>query len=213
MARKGDYHAILMDVQMPEMDGFTATREIRKLEAQSSGHIPIIAMTAYATEGDRERCLEAGMDDYVSKPISASKLFKAIETLVPPEKTAEFSEENKDGPLNRDGLIESMGIDRGLFKELVEIFSSDYPQMLTTLRESLEANDAETFSRTAHSLKGMLRNFKAEAAADAAFDLEKKAKQGQLDGVDRVIENLAGQLDDVARQLQDLVQKNHTDSV
>jgi CheY-like chemotaxis protein len=80
------FDVVLMDVQMPEMDGFEATREIRKREAASGshGHMPIIAMTAYATEGDRERCLEAGMDDYVSKPISASKLFQAIETLVPP---------------------------------------------------------------------------------------------------------------------------------
>jgi CheY-like chemotaxis protein len=199
--------AILMDVQMPEMDGFEATREIRKLETQKGGHIPIIAMTAYATEGDRERCLSAGMDDYVSKPISAGKLFKAIEALIPLEESVQSADEKKGCTLNKDVLIKSFKDDHNLFKELVEIFVNDYPQMLTSLRKSLKATDAKTFTRTAHSLKGMLRNFEAEAAADTAFDLEKKGKQGELDGTDQIIDSLAGQLDEVTQNLQQLVKK------
>jgi two-component system sensor histidine kinase/response regulator len=199
------FDIILMDVQMPEMDGFEATGKIRNIEEQNGGHIPIIAMTAYATEGDRERCLAAGMDDYVSKPISTVKLFKAIEALLPAEKSAETGNGQK-GPLpEKDKLVKSFENDRGLFKELVGIFVNDYPQMLNTLRTSLKALDAKTFSRTAHSLKGMLRNFQAEAAADTAFDLEKRGKQGELDGTDRIIENLTGQIDEVAQKLKQLV--------
>jgi len=199
------FDIILMDVQMPEMDGFEATGKIRNIEEQNGGHIPIIAMTAYATEGDRERCLAAGMDDYVSKPISAVKLFKAIEALLPAEKSAETGNGQKGTLPEKDNLVKSFENDRGLFKELVGIFVNDYPQMLNTLRTSLKALDAKTFSRTAHSLKGMLRNFQAEAAADTAFDLEKRGKQGELDGTDRIIENLAGQIDEVAQKLKQLV--------
>ena len=192
---------------MPEMDGFEATREIRKLEKQSCGHIPVIAMTAYATEGDRERCLAAGMDAYVTKPISASKLFKAIEVLIAPEESAQPTDEQKGDSLNKDGLMKSFENDHSLLQELVEIFISDYPQMLASLRKSLQATDSKTFSRTAHSLKGMLRNFEAEVAADTAFDLEKKGKQGELDGTDQIIDSLAGQLDEVVQNLKDIVKK------
>ena len=201
------FDIILMDVQMPEMDGFEATREIRKLEKQSGGHIPVIAMTAYATEGDRERCLAAGMDAYVSKPISAAKLFKAIEARLVSEEPAQSTDGQKGDLLNKDGLIKSFENDHSLLQELVEIFINDYPQLLTTLRKSLETTDAKTFSRTAHSLKGMLRNFQAEAAAETAFDLEKRGQQGQLEGVDQIIESLAGQLDNVARKLKKLVKQ------
>jgi signal transduction histidine kinase/DNA-binding response OmpR family regulator len=200
---------ILMDVQMPEMDGFEATREIRTKEARSGshGHIPIIAMTAYATEGDRERCLEAGMDDYVSKPISAAKLFQAIDNLLPPEESGPSGDGLKPDSLNSEGLIKAFENDHHLFEELVEIFVTDYPQMLNTLRKSLESTDAETLSRTAHSLKGMLRNFQADAVADTAFELEKIGKQGELDSADQIIESLTGQLDDVARKLKQLVKE------
>jgi CheY-like chemotaxis protein/HPt (histidine-containing phosphotransfer) domain-containing protein len=210
------FDVILMDVQMPEMDGFEATRQIRKQEAGSAsqGHMPIIAMTAYATEGDRERCLEAGMDDYVSKPISASKLFKAIEALVPaaPEEEASGSEDpaadgKKPVSLNADGLIRSFENDQELFQELVEIFLNDSPQMLNTLRDSLKSTDAKTFKRTAHSLKGMLRNFQAESAAETAFELEQIGEQGKLDDADQIVDSLAAQLDDVARKLKEVVKK------
>jgi PAS domain S-box-containing protein len=199
------FDIILMDVQMPEMDGFEATRKIRQIEEQNGGHIPIIAMTAYATEGDRERCLASGMDDYVSKPISAVKLFKAIEALMPAEKSAEAGDGQKETLPEKDNLIKSFENDRSLFKELVEIFVNDYPQMLNTLRTSLKALDAKTFSRTAHSLKGMLRNFQAEAAAETAFDLEKRGKLGELDGAEQIIEGLAGQLEEVAQKLKQLI--------
>ena len=210
------FDAVLMDVQMPEMDGFEATREIRKLEAGSGshGHMPIIAMTAYATEGDRERCLEAGMDDYVSKPISASKLFQAIEALVPaePEEEALASagpagDGHKPVSLNAEGLIRSFENDQQLFQELVEIFLNDSPQMISALRDSLKSADARTFKRTAHSLKGMLRNFQAESAAETAFELEQIGDQGKLDGADQIVDSLAGQLDEVSRKLKEVVKK------
>jgi PAS domain S-box-containing protein len=208
------FDVVLMDVQMPEMDGFEATREIRKLEADSDSHMPIIAMTAYATEGDRERCLEAGMDDYVSKPISASKLFQAIEALVPPEPEEEArasagsaADGQKSVSLNTDGLIRSFENDRQLFQELVEIFLNDFPQMLNTLRDSLMNADANTFKRTAHSLKGMLRNFQAESAAETAFELEQIGDRGKLDGADQIVDSLAGELDDVAQKLKEVVKK------
>jgi two-component system sensor histidine kinase/response regulator len=208
------FDVVLMDVQMPEMDGFEATRKIRKLEAGSGSRMPIIAMTAYATEGDRERCLEAGMDDYVSKPISASKLFQAIEALVPPEPEEEAhgsagpaTDGQKSVSLNADGLIRSFENDQHLFQELVEIFLHDSPKMLNTLRVSLKSTDAKTFKRTAHSLKGMLRNFQAESAAETAFELEQIGDQGKLDGADQIVDSLAGQLDDVARKLKEVVKK------
>ena len=210
------FDVVLMDVQMPEMDGFEATREIRKLEAGSGshGHMPIIAMTAYATEGDRERCLDAGMDDYVSKPISASKLFQAIDALVPAEPETQASpsdspaaDGHKSVSLNAEGLLRSFENDQHLFQELVEIFLNDSPQMLSALRDSLNSNDADTFKRTAHSLKGMLRNFQAESAAETAFELEQIGDRGKLDGAGQIVDSLAGQLEEVYRKLQQLVKQ------
>jgi len=204
------FDVILMDVQMPEMDGFEATREIRKIEARSGGRIPIIAMTAYATEGDRERCLEAGMDSYVSKPISAAKLFKAIEALVPstPEEEYELPEDGqKSTNFELDGLIKSFENDHDLFKELVDIFINDYPQMLETLRDTLKSSDAKTLTRTAHSLKGMLRNFQAENAADTAYTLEQMGRNGTLNDADQIVDSLADQLEQVAQRLQQLVRE------
>jgi HPt (histidine-containing phosphotransfer) domain-containing protein len=157
------------------------------------------------------------MDDYVSKPISASKLFKAIEALVPigppaPEEKASGSagppaDGKKSVALNADGLIRSFGNDQDLFQELVEIFLNDSPQMLNTLRESLKSTDAKTFKRAAHSLKGMLRNFQAESAAETAFELEQIGDQGKLDEADQIVDSLAAQLDDVARKLKEVVKK------
>jgi len=214
MARSEKPEIILLDMSLPVMDGWEAARTLKADDATWA--IPIIALTAHAMEGDRERCLEAGMDDYVSKPISASKLFQAIDTLVPPEPEEEVpmpasagpaADGNKSVSLNADGLIRSFENDQELFQELVEIFLNDSPQMLNTLRDSLKSTDAKTFKRTAHSLKGMLRNFQAESAAETAFELEQIGEQGKLDDADDIVDSLAGQLDDVSQKLKEVVKK------
>ena len=119
---------------MPEMDGLEATRQIRKLEKQTGDHMPIVAMTAYAIEGDRERCLAAGMDEYVSKPISSEKLFEAIEALLPRKSYEKSAPETDEQCLDKQSLLNAFDHDWNLFKELVDMFTSNYPQMLTTLR-------------------------------------------------------------------------------
>jgi HPt (histidine-containing phosphotransfer) domain-containing protein len=162
-------------------------------------------MTAYAIKGDRQRCLAAGMDEYVSKPISSKKLFGAIEALLPRESKPESIAEADAHTLAKQSLLKAFDHDWDLFKELVDIFSSDYPGMLNTMREAYHSQDTETLSRTAHSLKGMLRNFQAEAAADTAFYLEKKAKEQKMKALDQIIEKLAKQTAAVDKLLQDLV--------
>jgi HPt (histidine-containing phosphotransfer) domain-containing protein len=97
--------------------------------------------------------------------------------------------------------------DQHLFQELVEIFLNDSPKMLIALRDSLKSEDPEAFKRTAHSLKGMLRNFQAESAAETAYELEQIGERGKLDGADQIVDSLAGQLDEVSRKLEEAVKK------
>jgi two-component system sensor histidine kinase/response regulator len=199
------FDIVLMDVQMPEMDGFEATREIRRLEKQTGNHIPIIAMTAYAVKGDRERCLAAGMDEYVSKPISSEKLFEAVQALLPKEPRTPPASENPGQNPDRQSLLKAFDHDRNLFKELVDIFAGDYPAMLTAMRNAARAEDAETLSRTAHSLKGMLRNFQAEAAAAEAFVLEQKGKEKNFDGISDAVDALEEKIVTLERQLRNMI--------
>jgi PAS domain S-box-containing protein len=200
------FDLVLMDVQMPEMDGLEATQRIRELEKQSGDHIPIVAMTAYAIKGDRERCLEAGMDEYVTKPISTEKLFGAIHSLIPGGPSEKKTTQAAGKSFDRQSLLKAFDHDWNLFSELVGIFGKDYPQMLVAMREALSAGDAQTLSRTAHSLKGMLRNFQADPAADTALEIEKKAKEKQLQGLEQLIDKLENQVTEVDRQLQAMVE-------
>jgi len=226
---KDAFDIVLMDVQMPEMDGLTATKEIRKreeeLKAQSSKlkkkefaelsafsfqpsarakRVPIIAMTAHAIKGDRDRCLEAGMDEYVSKPIDSDKLFAAIETLT---RTAGASNraEDESAKLDNEMLLKAFDGDWSFLKEVVEVFLSDYPRLLDDLRRAFEQNDSDTLMRAAHSLKGMLKNFQAETAAEVAVELEKKGQAESFDGVPEVIDDLAGQIADVDKTLRGIL--------
>jgi len=197
------FDIVLMDVQMPEMDGLTATKEIRNLKSKIR-RIPIIAMTAHAIKGDRERCLEAGMDEYVSKPIDSDKLFDAIETLT---RTSGASDRAQDesAKLDKEMLLKAFDGDWSFLKEVVEVFLSDYPRLLDNLRRAFEQNDSDTLMRAAHSLKGMLKNFQAETAAEVAFELEKKGQAESFDGVPEVIDNLAGQVADVDKTLRSIL--------
>lgn len=200
--RRESFDAILMDVQMPEMDGLEATRAIRRLESGEGGRVPIIAMTAHAIEGDRERCLDAGMDGYVPKPIDPDLLMRVLRELVPagaPPASAAAGA--------APGFMKAFGDDWGFFREIVDAFVADYPGQLRTLAEARRAGDAAAFRRAAHSLKGILRNFEAEQAAETAWALEQKGQAGDLEGTEALTAALAEELKALEERLRALLRR------
>ncbi|HSV94275.1 MAG TPA: response regulator, partial [Desulfobacterales bacterium] len=204
---KGAFDLVLMDVQMPEMDGLEAAAAIRVLEA-GGRRTPIIAMTAHAIPGYRERCIEAGMDDYVSKPIDAETLQKSIarltEAAAPP---AAGRTPPTAAPPRLLDLLRAFDQDWEFMREVVEVFFGDYPQQLAALRRAAEAGDGPAFRRSAHSLKGMLLNFQAEAAAQKALHLEHRGQADELNGVGELIDELAADLKLVEEELRALLSR------
>jgi CheY-like chemotaxis protein len=186
---------VLMDVQMPEMDGIEATSAIREQEEITGLHQPIIAMTALVVKGDRERCVAAGMDGYVSKPIDLKELDIALdgclerrheETLLAVERRRVYtgvaapSNNRSTGPVNTPELLQRIDGDRAFLSELVAIFREDYPRQIRIAREAIARKDAGEVERVAHTLKGALSNLSATAAASFAAELETMGKSGNL---------------------------------
>ena len=204
--RNGPYDVVLMDCQMPEMDGFEATRRIRLGEAGELHHtIPIIAMTARAMQGDRERCLEAGMNDYLSKPIDSGLLAKALEQWLPhaaddsSRKSHGEPEEQTpglappDGPVlifDKAALSERLMGDEGLIEEIVSVFLEDIPRQIETLKGHVAGGDAEGVRRQAHSIKGAAANVGGEALRGLAFELEKTSRARDMEQVKTLMPQL-----------------------
>lgn len=168
------FDMVLMDVQMPQLDGMEATRAIREKEKSTKTHIPIVAMTAHAMKGDKERCLASGMDAYVTKPIQTNELFEVIDGI---GKSISLSSAN-NAPLikssvNMAELLARVDGDMSLLKEIVEIFLCDAPNMMADIQNSIACGDAEALEKSAHALKGSVGNFSAKPAFEAAFTLEK----------------------------------------
>ncbi|HTF38821.1 MAG TPA: response regulator, partial [Blastocatellia bacterium] len=170
----GCFDVILMDVQMPEMDGFEATAAIRDHESRTGAHIPIIALTAHAMKGDRERCLDAGMDGYVSKPIRAEELLQAIDDLVPAARLAPRSSDDNtiDRVLDRGAVLSQFGGDLELLQRVVALFLEEGRALMCSIRDSIAGRDSYALEQAAHKLKGSVANFHASAAVDAALRLE-----------------------------------------
>jgi two-component system, sensor histidine kinase and response regulator len=175
------FDVVLMDVQMPEVDGFAATAAIRAREAGSKIRIPILAMTAHAMEGDRERCLAAGMDGYVTKPVEAERLIEAVESAV-----ATFDPAIAMARLKGD---------RALLREMIEIFLADAPAMIDAIRNALDDGDAEGLRRAAHTLKGSVANFGVARAVAEAKTLETMGAAGDLFGAETVLARLEDALE------------------
>jgi len=179
----GKFDLIAMDVQMPEMDGLDATMAIRAWESATGAHIPIIAMTAHAMRGDRERCLAAGMDAYTSKPIRVRELEQAIGLLITPQNSTRMSASEAGQPnriIDQVALLAGVDGNRRLLREIVRLFLADCPEHLTKIKEAIRHGDALALERVAHALKGSVGNFAAKNAFAAAERLETIGRTGDL---------------------------------
>jgi CheY-like chemotaxis protein len=204
----------LMDVQMPEISGFEATATIREQERASGAHLPIIAMTAYAMKGDRERCLEAGMDGYVSKPIQAAELFKAIAELVPVaavEERTEPAREESVEVFNQALALEQVGGDAELLVELIGLFSEDSERLLTEVRRAVACCESKGIERAAHTLKGTASNFGAHLVVATAQRLEQMGRTSDLASADAVCADLEAALERLNVALETFVARHRDD--
>ncbi|HVM62629.1 MAG TPA: response regulator, partial [Verrucomicrobiae bacterium] len=198
------FDAVLMDVQMPEMGGFEATARIRDREKSTGQHVPVVAMTAHALKGDRERCLEAGMDAYVTKPIQAAALFEAIDRLVPspavvagiPEKLPadEGVPAAEEKVFDYDTALTMIDGDTELFGELVGLFMTESMALLGQIQDAIARRDAKLLERSAHSLKGSTAAFSAEPARAVAQRLEEMGIAGQFEEAGTVAAELGREL-------------------
>jgi PAS domain S-box-containing protein len=190
----GDYALVFMDCQMPEMDGYQATGAIRAREEGSGEHLPVVAMTAHALKGDRERCLAAGMDDYLSKPLRPAELDAVLERWLGAEPAAPAAvPEPVDGA---GALVDEarMRVFREeypeIIEQLVELFADSTPPLLAELREGSERGDADVVRRAAHKLKGSCQNIGASWLATLASDIEQgqALQPGEVAGLEEVFQ-------------------------
>ena len=197
------FDAVLMDIQMPEMDGFTATARIREREQEHGSRTPIVAMTAHAGEGDRERCLSAGMDDYVSKPISREKLVDALNRVLhnDAETTSKTSVKAATGRFTYRDLLEKVEGDEELFDRVSHVFVTTTPLLLEQLSQQFGLHDFVAACRGAHTLRGSLANIGATEASRLAAKLEELARNKLSQGVDDLLHELHYQLDSVLAEL------------
>jgi PAS domain S-box-containing protein len=178
------FDLVLMDVQMPDMDGLEATRLIREKEKFSGEHQLVIAMTALVIKGDRERCLAAGMDGYLSKPIRITELDDVLNRCSAGEpredSPAPKSAEPQELAVSKNELLERIDDDLSLLSELLELFRSDYPGQIQALRQAIATNDAPTLESVGHALKGSLANLAAPAASKIAAEIETMGRSGEI---------------------------------
>jgi two-component system, sensor histidine kinase and response regulator len=199
------FHLIFMDVQMPEMDGFTATRAIRAQEKGTGSHVPIVAMTAHALKGDRERCLESGMDDYLAKPVSSREIAEAIQRLFPLAPAAAVAS-GRSNPWTAARALAQVEGDEKLLHEIVAIFVDEAPKLLAQLRQAITTHDVELLERTAHNLKGQLGYLGATVAAQKSRELEDTGHRGDLPLAQRIVDELEKEITELRESMRQAVQ-------
>jgi two-component system, sensor histidine kinase and response regulator len=179
------FDLVLMDVQMPELGGFEVTALIREKERESGGHLPILALTARALEGDRESCLQAGMDGYLTKPFDSGALYRALEAVLsaatgPVPALPPAGERAREDHSGHENALSGMDGDRELFRECVEIFREESPGLLESIRAGIAAKAHHLLNEAAHSLKGALGYLGGRCAAELCSELELSGEGGDF---------------------------------
>ena len=188
------FDVALMDVQMPEMSGFEATQAIRAQEAGTGRHLPIVALTAHAMQGDKDRCLAAGMDGYLAKPIDVDELIATVEHFAGQARHAPV--EQGDAAPTPPAIFDERvalayaGGDRKLLQQVVKLFRSDTPRALRSLARAVEQKDAEALRLAAHALRGAMATIGASAGVEDATKLEDLGRTGELADAPRIHEIL-----------------------
>jgi PAS domain S-box-containing protein len=210
-----EFDLVLLDVQMPVLDGLETARRLRARERETGRHVPVIAMTAYAMKGDRERCLEAGMDGYLSKPVRAGELFAVIDALMAGATCAAVPERGPRGDAAAGPdwatALAYVGGDRRLLRDMVELYLEEAPRWRDELRAAIRSGSVADVKRTAHNIKGSMGHFGAGAAFAAAQDLETLARGGILTGAPAACAALEQELDRVEPALAAFVRGEDVD--
>ncbi len=205
-AARERFDLILMDVQMPDMDGFAATAAIRKQEHASGVHTPIIALTAHALAGYREKCLAAGMDGYLSKPISFSELCSVLEGY---GGQAPAAEQPVIPTWDRDQAQANVGGDPSLLRELVATFLGEVPKVMQRIQDALLRGDAAELERAGHALKGELACIAAGPAGERARSVEKLGRGHDLQDAPAAVADLIQDMQSLLRSLQEFAEEKH----
>ena len=197
------FDMIFMDIQMPVMDGFQATRAIRELEQERGGRIPIVAMTAYAASGDRQKCLDAGMDSYISKPVMPDAIVAAINryTAASPPEPVQAAADREPAPepdlpvFDRDELLGRLGGKAEMIPRFCTMFIGSVTTGVEGVRKALDAGDAEELHRQAHTIKGAAANIGAARIRACATRLDEMAKSREISGAPALLDELAAEFD------------------
>jgi CheY-like chemotaxis protein len=206
------FDIVFMDIQMPELDGYQATAAIRTREQETGRHTPISAMTAYAMKGDAEKCLAAGMDAYITKPIKAEELLMTIEKLVGGNEPCREEADNaptsvvaSEAALDWAGLLDSWDDDREFAEELLTTFIQQLAKQRGDLVSAVAGTDPKEISSAAHSLKGSLLAIIAKPSADLALALETMGRLGDIGNAPEILRQLDAQLDRLSKEIEDIL--------
>jgi two-component system sensor histidine kinase/response regulator len=209
------FHLILMDVQMPVLDGIATTRKIREAEQEMGVESFITALTAHASKEDQDKCLEAGMNNFLMKPIDKEKLLKVLAQIsgIPENRNrSDISDNDIDRQIviiDEEELMYRMDNDLDLLSDLYDIFVEDYPTMLKEIEVALVHREPEVLFRAAHSIKGTLSSLSALPATESARKLEKYAKENDLDGAEEEFVQLKKEICLVQEYLMNYLQREH----
>jgi CheY-like chemotaxis protein len=202
-----DFDLVLMDTEMPGMNGLEATRAIREIERKTGRRLPVVALTAHPIPGEEEACTAAGMEGYLAKPPRASALFEIIQRVANPLDSAAPAEPPSQPVFDKSCFLSRLEGDELLGREIIEMFLQECPKLLGDARQAAEQRNASWLERAAHTLKGSVGDMAAPQAFDAARTLEMMAKEEKFEDADAALRSLEVALHRLVPELRKLEKK------